>query len=183
MLLRRVGCSDADSTLGLFFVRFAKMERPRDTETYRWAMAPGLTTPNASFYIRNHCPVPASAGADHTIDFRSAVNRDQQENTLTLAEMQKRFEQVDVTSVMQCCGNRAAEMIARNKPTSFTGTPCVVSGWLRDVVHVVGECPHRRPRVWLCVARVHRCCFTSWSPSPHQAVLWGVAGMNTLTWG
>lgn len=93
-------------------------------------MASSYLTPNSAFYVRNHAPVPDSDGDDHGVTFQAFVPFLPSVRAgrppvarLTLSQLTARHRSTSVTSVMQCCGNRAKEMIARSGPTAFSETP------------------------------------------------------------
>ena len=96
-------------------------------------MADEVVTPNSAFYIRNHAPVPSSSGDDHTLAFCSFASLSSSAETpcseptsVRLGDLLQDLPTVHITSVMQCCGNRARDMIRESGPTAFSGTPCVV---------------------------------------------------------
>ena len=110
-------------------------------------MADEVVTPNSAFYIRNHAPVPSSSGDDHTLAFCSFASLSSSAETpcseptsVRLGDLLQDLPTVHITSVMQCCGNRARDMIRESGPTAFSGTPCVVC-------------------VCVCAQGAWRCCF------------------------
>ena len=75
-------------------------------------------TPNESFYVRNHAPVPALDAKDHSI----GVQFDEKSIAVDLERLKSDYPIVMISSTLQCSGNRASEMIAL-APTSFSQTP------------------------------------------------------------
>jgi len=65
-------------------------------------------TPQDSFYIRSHGETPRLDAATHSIRVEGVPHR----QSFTLAELQSQFAHRTVTAVMQCAGNRRADMHA-----------------------------------------------------------------------
>lgn len=63
-------------------------------------------TPSNWFYVRNHAPVPVIAAEFHLLELESLDHR---RSKLSLEDLNKNFETVDVVSVVQCAGNRGGE--------------------------------------------------------------------------
>ena len=92
-------------------------ERPYVSETPNDVLDESYLTSAKALYVRNHAPVPECAfepSENHEILFGDTA--------LTTIEIINRFEQVEVTSVLQCAGNRASEDIAATGPNGFSGT-------------------------------------------------------------
>lgn len=88
---------------------------PRKQET--------LYTRNEAFYVRNHAPVPDLAKEDYTITISSQLpNYYQLKKTIYLENLSSRYPVVTVPSILQCAGNRSADLMAV-APTAFIGTP------------------------------------------------------------
>lgn len=110
------------------------LDQPRSSETLRSAMAREFLTSNEAFYVRNHAPVPqlgydaASAIATHRASDAHKVELATDPSlggdgiTMSVGTLRAKYRQVTVTSVLQCAGNRAAQMIHEGGATGFTGT-------------------------------------------------------------
>jgi sulfite oxidase len=82
-----------------------------------------LYTRNEAFYVRNHAPVPELAKEDHFISFSSLLpNYSKLEKTINLENLSSRYPVVTIPSILQCAGNRSADLMAI-APTAFAGTP------------------------------------------------------------
>ena len=90
-----------------FIVQNAK---PFNAETPLEILSSHYYTPNEWFYVRNHLPTPDVSSTEYELDV--LVDNDNQdcEKTLTLADLKTKFSKVEVTSAIQCGGNRRAEM-------------------------------------------------------------------------
>jgi len=97
-------------------------DRPWQTETHTEVLAGTYLTPNSALYVRNHAPVPALEAESHTIEFVSRTDQgDTKVASLSLKELEKKHGLRDITSILQCTGNRAADNIAANGPSGFSG--------------------------------------------------------------
>ena len=63
-------------------------------------------TPNDIFFVRNHLPVPTIDITKYKLEIQSRTGVSQ----LSLEELKTKFKSVDVTTTIQCAGNRRAEM-------------------------------------------------------------------------
>lgn len=63
-------------------------------------------TPQSAFYIRNHGDIPA-LGPDHRVEVTGLVDRPA---TFCLADLRRDFAERTVTAVLQCAGNRRADL-------------------------------------------------------------------------
>jgi sulfite oxidase len=82
-----------------------------------------LYTRNQAFYVRNHAPVPDLAKEDYFITVSSQLpNHPELEQTIPLENLSSRYSVVTVPSILQCAGNRSADLMAV-APTAFAGTP------------------------------------------------------------
>jgi sulfite oxidase len=86
---------------------------PRKQET--------LYTRNQAFYVRNHAPVPDLEKEDYSITISSQLPNYSQK-TIFLENLSSRYPVVTVPSILQCAGNRSADLMAV-APTAFAGTP------------------------------------------------------------
>jgi sulfite oxidase len=82
-----------------------------------------LYTRNQVFYVRNHAPVPDLAKEDYSITVSSQLpNYSEVKQTIRLENLSSRYSVVTVPSILQCAGNRSADLMAV-APTAFAGTP------------------------------------------------------------
>lgn len=83
-------------------------EKPRNAEPPGSALDGSFLTPNDLFYVRNHMWVPTVDNPDeHTLTIELA---DGSIKAYTLQELKERFPKRTVTAVLQCSGNRRANM-------------------------------------------------------------------------
>eukprot|EP00040_Diaphanoeca_grandis_P029755 m.174950 g.174950 ORF g.174950 m.174950 type:complete len:562 (-) comp31790_c0_seq2:337-2022(-) len=97
---------------------------PWCSETYPDVLAASYFTKNEAFYVRNHCPVPClddEPPLEHIIEFTTTTTSDAVEKTL--GDLLEKYETVDVNSILQCAGNRAADNIRENEGSGFVDTP------------------------------------------------------------
>ena len=120
---------------------------PWQTQTHRWAMAESFHTPNEWFYVRNHTPAPLlSLPGDNPASYEISVSARAQDLArvgvalpagaqqqpagaqfgASLGDLARRYPQVTVTSVLQCCGNRGGQMVRDNPDTAFSDPRCCV---------------------------------------------------------
>ena len=81
---------------------------PFNCEPPRRALAGQLLTPVDAFYTRNHGPVPELDPADWTLRMDGLVERPA---TFSLAGLRERFAEHAEVAVLQCAGNRRAELL------------------------------------------------------------------------
>ena len=101
-------------------------EKPFCSETKPEALKTSYLTPNTALYIRNHAPVPLDLEFEtHELVFLRQVMIDDEDEvaTVSLKDMMKKHPQINITSVLQCAGNRASEDIKATGKTGFVGTP------------------------------------------------------------
>ena len=102
-------------------------EKPFCSETKPEALQKSYLTPNSALYIRNHAPVPYDLDFDtHELFFCREMEDDDEEEivaTISIKDMLKKHKQINITSVLQCAGNRASEDIKATGKTGFVGTP------------------------------------------------------------
>lgn len=76
-------------------------------------------TPQDAFYIRSHGDIPA-LGPDHTVELTGLVDNP---STFCLADLRREFPERKVTAVLQCAGNRRADLQSVKKTS---GDPWLV---------------------------------------------------------
>lgn len=81
--------------------------RPLNAEPPLARLRAAFLTPQRDFYIRSHGEIPQLDATTHKIFISGRAGRSQ---SFTLAELQSRFAHRKVTAVMQCAGNRRADM-------------------------------------------------------------------------
>jgi sulfite oxidase len=85
-----------------------RTEKPRNAETPGFALEESFLTPNDLFYIRNHMWVPTADDIDaHVLTIELP---DGSTKKYTVDELKTRFPHRSVTAVLQCSGNRRANM-------------------------------------------------------------------------
>ena len=82
-------------------------EHPYNAEPSLQSLRARFQTAQGDFYVRSHGNVPDLDGSQHrlVVDGRVSTPLD-----LTLDDLKARFEEHSVTAVMQCAGNRRADM-------------------------------------------------------------------------
>ncbi|RYF19690.1 MAG: molybdopterin oxidoreductase [Oxalobacteraceae bacterium] len=80
---------------------------PLNSEPRPYALAAGFITPQSDFYIRNHGTVPELRAQGYGVRLEMPGTAPV---TLTLDDLRSRFERRTITAVMQCAGNRRADM-------------------------------------------------------------------------
>lgn len=99
-------------------------EMPYQSVTHSACLAEDYLTPRDFLYVRNHGPVPsvsAEDADDHTLSFCIGS---EEVASLNLLELQNQFHAVQVTSTLQCAGNRGADNLVANgvQGSGFPGT-------------------------------------------------------------
>ncbi len=82
-------------------------QMPLNAEPLLCRLRASVITPQADLYIRSHGEVPALDGAEHRLRVTGAVAR---ELELSVADLQRRFAERTVIAVLQCAGNRRADL-------------------------------------------------------------------------
>lgn len=82
--------------------------KPFNAETPLEILSTHFYTPNEWFYVRNHLPTPDVTAKEYELDIAS--ENQNKEITLSLEDLKSKFEKVEVTSAIQCGGNRRFEM-------------------------------------------------------------------------
>ncbi len=89
-------------------------EHPFNAEPPLGALCASLLTPQSRLYVRSHGDVPALDEARHRLRVDGLVSAPLD---LSMAELRERFPRRSVTAVMQCAGNRRADL-HRLRPVS-----------------------------------------------------------------
>ncbi len=89
-------------------------KQPYNAEPTLARLRASMTTGQADFYVRSHGNIPELDEAGHRLRVGGLVATPL---TLSVAEMRERFAERTVTAVLQCAGNRRADM-QPVKPTS-----------------------------------------------------------------
>jgi sulfite oxidase len=98
-------------------------------------------TPQARFYIRSHGAVPALDSAQHRLHVDGLVAKPLD---LSLTDLQSRFRPLSIRAVLQCAGNRRADLQAVRKTTGDPWQPGAIghAEWtgarLADVLRAAG---------------------------------------------
>lgn len=85
-----------------------KSQRPFNAETPLEVLAKHFYTPNDWFYVRNHLPTPDVSAKEYELDV--SLEDGKGEKVFKLDDLKTKFQKVEVTSAIQCGGNRRAEM-------------------------------------------------------------------------
>ncbi len=96
--------AQTDSSSGLI----VHSEAPLNAEPPLARLRASFLTPQPDFYIRSHGETPRLDAATHRISVEGVPHP----QSFTLPELQSRFARRTVTAVMQCAGNRRADMQA-----------------------------------------------------------------------
>jgi len=81
---------------------------PLNAEPTRAALAESELTPDGTFYVRNHGPIPQISPAEWRLRVGGLVSRPLQ---LSLARLQRDFTAHEVVAALQCAGNRRAGLL------------------------------------------------------------------------
>ncbi len=84
-----------------------RSKKPYNAEPPLGRLRASMTTAQADFYVRNHGNVPALEESSHTLRVGERVGTPL---ALTLAALRRRFAEHTVTAVLQCAGNRRADL-------------------------------------------------------------------------
>ncbi|KJH44770.1 oxidoreductase molybdopterin binding domain protein [Dictyocaulus viviparus] len=83
-------------------------QRPFNAETPPALLIDHFRTPNDLFFVRNHMPVPKINAKTHRLTIDGlGVKRPLK---LSVEDLKKNYQPVTITSVVQCAGNRRADM-------------------------------------------------------------------------
>jgi sulfite oxidase len=80
---------------------------PFNAEPPLGRLGAAVLTPQHDFYIRSHGEVPRLDATTHNVSIEGRLGHPQ---SLALSDLQARFAERTVTAVMQCAGNRRADM-------------------------------------------------------------------------
>ena len=76
---------------------------PYNAESRLSELTDNWVTPIGKHFVRNHCAVPEIDPEDYTL---TITGEGVTETTFTLEDLKTKFKKVDVTTVIQCNGNR-----------------------------------------------------------------------------
>jgi hydroxyacylglutathione hydrolase len=120
-------------------------EEPLNLETPLDLLCESPTTPTDLFYVRNHGPVPQVDPASYRLEVNGMVESPLR---LSLEDLQRRFEPVELSATLTCAGNRRSELAAVDPipgqvPWGPGATGNAVWGGvrLRDVLEAAGVDP------------------------------------------
>jgi len=118
---------------------------PYNAESKLSELTDEWVTPIGKHFVRNHCAVPDIDPDDYTLTIEGAGTN---ETVFTLEDLKTKFKKVDVTTVIQCNGNRREDFHYFDGKTPAFGPPHWVAGaignstWsgarLRDVLKASG---------------------------------------------
>ena len=114
---------------------------PYNAEPTLATLRASTLTSQGDFYIRSHGEVPQLDGATHSITVAGLVNRPL---SLSVRELQSLFQHHSVTAVMQCAGNRRADLQPVGATTGDPWAPGAIGNarWtgvrLADVLQAAG---------------------------------------------
>ena len=89
-------------------------QHPYNAEPKLHRLRAAMITAQADFYVRSHGDIPQLGLADHWLRVSGRVAT---KLNLSVPELRQRFAERTVTAVMQCAGNRRADM-QQVRPTS-----------------------------------------------------------------
>ena len=100
-------------------------EKPFCSETRLESLKNSYLTPNSALYVRNHAPVPIDLDLEthEILFFCDKGGEEEMVYTMSLQDMLNKYKPINITSVLQCAGNRASEDIKATGLTGFVGTP------------------------------------------------------------
>jgi len=118
---------------------------PYNAEGRLDSLTDSWVTPAGKHFVRNHCAVPDIDPEQYTL---TITGEGLTETVLTLEDLKTKFEKVDITTVIQCNGNRREDFHYLDGKTPAFGPPHWVAGaignstWsgprLRDVLREAG---------------------------------------------
>ncbi|CEF64282.1 Sulfite oxidase, mitochondrial [Strongyloides ratti] len=112
--------------------------KPFNAETPPSLLIDNFLTPNELFFVRNHMPVPEIDEKKHTLLIEGKNTK--KSLSLKVEDLKKNYEEVSITSVVQCAGNRRADMHKYSKVQGlmWEGTAISNAKWsgvrLRDLL-------------------------------------------------
>jgi sulfite oxidase len=116
-------------------------QSPYNAETPLPRLRAALVTPQPDFYVRSHGNIPALDGAKHRLRVDGLVSKPLD---LSMAELHQRFPEHTVTAVIQCAGNRRADLQSVRPTLGSPWAPGAIGNarWtgvaLADVLHAAG---------------------------------------------
>ncbi|CAI4229261.1 unnamed protein product [Auanema sp. JU1783] len=123
-------------------------EKPFNAEGPPSLITDSFYTPNELFFVRNHLPVPKTDKDSHILNIEGiGFNKPL---TMSIKDLQSKYEEVTIVSVVQCAGNRRAEMNEYKKVAGlmWKGTAIGNAKWtgvrLRDVLIAHGVDPNSK---------------------------------------
>lgn len=114
---------------------------PLNAEPELKRLIAGMHTTQDDFYVRNHGNVPVIDETLHRISVSGRVSRP---ISLSLNDLKSRFERVSVSAVMQCAGNRRADLLSVKPVSGDPWAPGAIGNavWtgvrLKDVLESAG---------------------------------------------
>ena len=104
------------------------VNQPFEAESSYQELASKEFTEPSFFFIRNHAPVPYLEDSEkHQITF---LDEDGKKKCVqTVNELINKFGIKEISSVLQCSGNRAQEIIQKNKSSNMLGKPSEKVGY------------------------------------------------------
>lgn len=102
--------------------------QPFEAETPSSELSSKKYTDSSLFYVRNHAPIPYVENGDkHKIFFIDENGH--QRKVATPNDLMKEYGTKEITSVLQCAGNRAKESIQKLDPSKVIGKPSEEVGY------------------------------------------------------
>ena len=118
---------------------------PYNAESRLSELSEHWQTPIGKHFVRNHCSVPDIDPDEYTL---TVTGEGVNETVFSLEDLKSKFEKIDVTTVIQCNGNRREDFHYVDGKSPAFGPPHWVAGamgnatWsgpkLRDVLRVCG---------------------------------------------
>ena len=104
------------------------IQKPFATETKPEVLVQTYLTPSSALYVRNHAPVPTELNPninhEWELSFSNQENDDDVAQTRTIHDvLVNSNREINIVSIMQCAGNRAAEDIQATGASGFVGSP------------------------------------------------------------
>ena len=130
-------------------VLVATSSRPFNAEPPVEAVVDSFLTPADAFYVRNHLPVPDISADEYELHVGGVGVA---ETTFSLRELKEKFPKATVTAVIQCGGNRRADMNAEKglKGLQWKGAAIGNATWsgarLSDVLEHCGFDPEKNAK-------------------------------------
>uniref|UniRef100_A0AAF5CXV5 sulfite oxidase n=2 Tax=Strongyloides stercoralis TaxID=6248 RepID=A0AAF5CXV5_STRER len=112
--------------------------KPFNAETPPSLLVDNFITPNELFFVRNHMPVPEIDEKKHLLTIEGESIK--KPISLKVEDLKKKYKKVSITSVIQCAGNRRADMNKYEKVQGlmWEGTAISNAKWsgvrLRDLL-------------------------------------------------